>query len=428
MRPFPIPEAEDGATVDRRPHEKSGRQRRGWPGLPPGVEPSPETELIFCCARTRLGDELAGRVRALVESGLDWEALLRAARTHGMTPLLYRHLSEQVPGRVPPEVLAQLRARFDENTRRNLFLTGDLIRVLALARERGLHLVAFKGPALTLMAYGHLGLREFSDLDILAHPEDVPRAGDVLMARGYRPEVLPDSAAGVVYRRVESRLLFHRDDPGATIELHWQLTPSFISFPKDPRGVWDELAPVAMGNQQISALSPEAMLLFLAVHGAKHHWSSLGWICDIACLVENVAPLDWDRVLRRAGEEHCRRMLFVALILARDLLDAVLPPDVGRQMTNDPTAARLAASVVGRYLRSDDRPERPIDRGLFLLRCFERTRDRARFCLDLAWRPNSGDLMAVTLPGPLSRFYPLVRPVRLAWRYLPRLFRRGGIP
>jgi Uncharacterised nucleotidyltransferase len=432
MHPSLVPDDTAGApAVSLSPDSSeshSSKPERHWPGLPPGVEPRVEIELILCCARTEVDETRSRRIRFLASQSLNWESVLRTAHLHGMMALLHRHLNALVPEAVPPEILGRLRARFDENTRRNLFLTGELLRVLDQARAHGLPLAAFKGPALTLMAYGHLGLREFCDLDILARPEDVPRVGEVLMSRGYRPEVLPDSAQGIVYRRFESRLLFHRQDPDATIELHWQLTPGYISFPRDRRVVWGELATVAMGNQRIPALSPEAMLLFLAVHGAKHHWESLGWICDLVCLIENVAPLDWGRIMQRAGEEHCRRMLFVGLFLARDLLGVALPPQVERQMKDDQVASRMAGSVAGRFLRSDDRPERPIDHGAFLLRCFERTRDRVRFCLELAFRPNSGDLSALPIPGPLAPMYCLVRPIRLAWRYGPRLFRRDGGP
>ena len=389
-----------------------------------GDGPRPELELLLCCARTRLDVVRSERVRALIGGGIDWERLLRMAGQHGLTPLLHRHLGAPGTDVCPPAIMDRLRVNFAENTRRNLFMTGELLKVLARARERGLSLIAYKGPALTLMAYGHLGLREFSDLDVLVHPEGVAQLGEILGSQGYEPAVWPGDARWSVYRRVESTLPFHRRAPDATIEVHWRLTPRYFRFPRDPRSVWGDLASVAMSSQQITTFSPETTLLFLAVHGAKHHWSRLGWICDLLCLIENAPPLDWEKVLRHASEEHCRRMLFIGLLLAKNLLGAAIPGGVDERMREDQVASRLAAAIHQRFLKSPDYQDRSIARGLFLLRCWDRFRDRVRCGVNLALSPNEGDLMALSLPAPLAPLYCLVRPVRLVGRYGFRLFRR----
>src|SRR5690349_6303404 len=101
MRPSETPDGDAGAMAEPRSPGSLGvrpfRPGQDWPGLPPGVEPRPEMELILCCARTRLDESRTERIRAMASQGLDWEALLRTARLHGMTALLYRHLNAVVP-------------------------------------------------------------------------------------------------------------------------------------------------------------------------------------------------------------------------------------------------------------------------------------------------------------------------------------------
>ena len=52
----------------------------------------PETELLVCCARPRLGGAAAERCRSLVRLALDWEMVVDQGRGHGVDPLLCRHL------------------------------------------------------------------------------------------------------------------------------------------------------------------------------------------------------------------------------------------------------------------------------------------------------------------------------------------------
>ncbi|HET8675970.1 MAG TPA: hypothetical protein VFO63_09305 [Blastocatellia bacterium] len=56
----------------------------------------PEHELLVCCARTYLDSKSAARIGALVQQGIDWDYLIRAATHHSLLPLLHSHLSATV--------------------------------------------------------------------------------------------------------------------------------------------------------------------------------------------------------------------------------------------------------------------------------------------------------------------------------------------
>src|SRR4051794_15265776 len=101
-----------GRRRPKAPDDADGDPAMSHPPDPSGMGPtgpSPEVELILCCARTRLDEVRARRVRSLVSRGLDWEAVLGMACPHGMAGLLYRHLNAMAPEAVPPGVLGRLR-------------------------------------------------------------------------------------------------------------------------------------------------------------------------------------------------------------------------------------------------------------------------------------------------------------------------------
>src|SRR5438477_6096521 len=79
----------------------------------------PEDEIILLCARGRMegGEDRLQEVTSRVE---DWPRVGHYAEWHGLTPLIYHHLSVSCPDSVPPTVLAGLRESYLLNTRRSL--------------------------------------------------------------------------------------------------------------------------------------------------------------------------------------------------------------------------------------------------------------------------------------------------------------------
>ncbi|MGH7231994.1 MAG: nucleotidyltransferase family protein, partial [Nitrospiraceae bacterium] len=147
-----------------------------------------EHEIAVCCARISLGSDTASRLRTLFRQSVDWLYLLRLARQHGMTPLLYRHLSGTCADMVPKAVLDQLGEAFKENLQNNLLLTAELLTLMQMFERQGIAAVPYKGPVLAVSVYGNLALRQFRDLDIFVHKRDALKARDLLIERGYRPE------------------------------------------------------------------------------------------------------------------------------------------------------------------------------------------------------------------------------------------------
>ena len=147
----------------------------------------PEIDLLMACTLPRCVSDASYRIQALVAAGMDWPKVSALASYHSVQPLLYTRLTELSPGVVPEHVLAQLAVEFRRNTARNLYLTGELIRILKVFADEGIPVLPFKGPLLAQQAYGNLGLRVFLDLDLLIHPDDAGRVLGLLAVRGYRP-------------------------------------------------------------------------------------------------------------------------------------------------------------------------------------------------------------------------------------------------
>ena len=82
-------------------------------------------------------------------------------------------------------VFDALRTRYRDNARKTLWFTRELFRILGHLESAGIKTLAYKGPVLAKTLYGDVTERQYSDLDILIRPEDVPRAKAALLALGH---------------------------------------------------------------------------------------------------------------------------------------------------------------------------------------------------------------------------------------------------
>lgn len=365
-----------------------------------------EAEVILCGARSRLHAAAAARLLALLREDLDWDGLLQTAREHEVAPLLYWSLRGLPASAVPGAALDQLREWFYATAAHNLFMTTELLRFLEQLRAHGVLAVPFKGPVLAATAYGHPALRTFVDLDVLVDARDVPRVDRLLEADGYRPRDRLRGLERVAYLQSECSYDYTREDGRLTVEVHWGLMPRYFGFPLRLQDVRPRLTEAALGGATVPSLSAEDILLFLCLHGTKHRWVSLKWICDVAELIEVHPAIDWEWVERQAAALGGERMLRLGLFLATDLLGTHLPRQVAQELRTDPVVRTLATEV-GRGLFG--RPAgRPGAGNLFYVRAMTSPRRRVRYCLHLATVPTKEDWQRLPLPPILSfLYYPL---------------------
>jgi hypothetical protein len=385
-----------------------------------------EAELLLLCARISVDREKVGRIGLLLQGGLDWERLLKMAQRHGLVPLLYRHLNDHHPDLVPAAALNQLRDAFARNKLRNLMLVGELVELLALFERHGIAVIPYKGPILALSVYGDLALRKFGDLDLLLSREHVRQARDLLIKRNYVPLVELDHVQErAFFRFYREYRLMHKNLP-VHVELQWRIMPKQFPFSLDVESLRARLQEVRVGGNSILTISPEDLLLILCVHGTKHFWERLHWICDVAEVVDAHRGMNWERLVDDAVTTGSERMLSLGLFLANDLLGAELPEEVSHIVRLDPEVRTLAEEVRGWLFQGIEG-----SRGLlessefhpFHFKIRRRLRDKLSYCIRTVITPNNADWLSVSLPESLFPLYYLLRPIRLAGKYGSRLLR-----
>ena len=384
------------------------------PFISKAVKSRVEDELLLLCSRASADAETSARIESITTSTneVDWDYVYQLARRHSVLPLIYTQLNSTPSAKVPVDQLARLKENYQNNAARNLFLTGELCRILETFAVAGIEAVPYKGPALAVYAYGKLELRRFVDLDILVRKADVLRAKGLLTARGFICGTPWTDAQQALLLRTQHNLSLNQEDGRLVVELHWEVASSLFASSLQAEEFWGRLKTMRLNNVMVKSLSTEDLLLSLCVHGSKHLWERLAWICDVAELVKTRTDLNWSILLKRAESTKNDRMLFLGLYLANGLLDAPLPGQV-KSKTEAEVIVSLANKVAKRLFGGIGQPPASIGQSFkFNWALRAGWRSRLRYCR-LLFQPTDADIETVALPRPLTFVYYLMRPLGL---------------
>lgn len=294
----------------------------------------PESELLVWCARTVVTDELKERIRQRAQGTLNWAVVLELAWYHGVGSLLHRNLSACCSHLVPTESLTQLRQRAKAGALLNRLLSQELVLLCEAFEAHGVPVMPIKGATLAASVYGDLSLRDFNDLDLLVPEGSIAAAQAVLLALGYGRED-PSSDPGETGHEGEPYHVFLKKRTLFRVDLQYVMAHQHFMFRLDRPQLWRHRRPVVLANKTVQGLAPEDLLIVLCVHGSKHAWEALKWVCDVAELLRSHQHLDWDRIFSNASTWRCRRLVYMGLSLAHLVLDAPLPEVVLGRLSAD---------------------------------------------------------------------------------------------
>ena len=397
------------------------------PGVPIVDNLTNEPRLLMTCARATFRPEDLATVRALCKCPLNWEVLLESADRHGISPLLYWCLREQISQTAPSAPMQLLRARFEKNAHRNLFLTGELLKVLNAFKDANIRVLAYKGPVQATLLYGNVALRYMSDLDLLIEPAIFPAARKVLLGLGCRPALTltPKQEAS----RLRSDCEYEFVGPGGTVclDLHWNIAPPHMGQRFYFDDFWERRGTLLLGGQSLATFSAEDMVVILAVHGGKHLWERLCLLSDFTKCLQ--APnLDWAVLRTRARAARAERMLLLALSLAQGAMGVQLPAELSTAVNADTALQGIAARIERNLFRPELNIETVVARWLALLRLSDSRWDRVRSVARFAFGSGPREWQTVSLPDSLFAFYPLLRIAALLRQAPSLLFSRSAAP
>lgn len=153
---------------------------------------------------------------------------------------------------------------------------ADLVRIARLTE--GQAVLALKGPVLSQQLWGEPTRRSFVDLDLLTPIDQVESVAGLLEAE-LRAERLQGSLAQLRHFEHQMQL---RTSSGTLLELHWAWAEPHLLVAASTEACLRDAVHIELGGAVVPTLGPAHTLLYLAVHGARHGWSRLDLVCDMA--------------------------------------------------------------------------------------------------------------------------------------------------
>ena len=295
--------------------------------------------------------------------GLEPALVAERALYHGVPGLLSDRVASW-PAEAASPIRAAARSQAMWELRHRVVL-ADLLGALDAA---GVRVLVLKGTALAYDLYRSPAERSRGDSDILVTAADLPRAREVLAARGFaHPK--GDPAASEEIRLQESWLKETPDGLHHEVDLHWAALNSQVLVDLVPfEEAWARARPLPGLGAGARGLPLDLALLLACAHRAQHvlnpyfvdgqaHYSGdrLIWLWDIHLLAGHLDPPGWEAFLRACDEAGLAAVVRPGLEASARLLGTTLPPGVMARLSAAP-----ADSPAVRYLLAGHRMERAL--------------------------------------------------------------------
>ncbi len=201
------------------------------------------------------------------------------------------------------------------------------MEILKKLEKKKIKAVILRGQILADRVYEDVGLRPWSDLDLLIRKEDWKEVVELFLKERYKPHALSlplmERAFSSHFRVIPLHCNFHT--PDVVIELHTDLI--HLALPvRNMEEVWGRIQEVESEEGKIYLLSWEHLLINLCLHLNRFGFNRLLWFCDIHELVRKYGKeIDWEYLINFSRREEIEFSLYFTLKKVKKIYRSSIP-------------------------------------------------------------------------------------------------------
>lgn len=291
---------------------------------------TPGEQLILASMKLKPTAEELARMERLVAEVQDWNYCTRLAIDRGIGPLLNHKIPMLGNSHlIPADAQARLQQSYLRTLARSMRLYEAFREVGTALNEAGIKFVALKGVYLAEALYEDIGLRLFSDIDLLVAEEETDKCIEVLIKLGLKFDNPKLYHSKFIYENKDEVHKPPMTKGDVTVEIHRKLH-SFsenAAFNINDMIINSETTEI---NKLITkTLQLNDLIIYICVHLNKHfmsgHIQFTGY-SDMINLIElNRAKIDWIKILERSKFHGCRETVVNQLYLIHKLCNVRIP-------------------------------------------------------------------------------------------------------
>ncbi len=300
---------------------------------------SPEDQLILSVIKLypsaleiKLIDDQISQIR-------DWDYFIKTIINRGIAPLLYKKLPLLSSSfQLPEHVKIKLQQAYYKTLSRNTILYEHFRKIAEAFSLQHIPIIALKGVYVSEWLYQDIGLRQFSDIDLLIKEENALACLAILEKMGYTSSAIVSKShlSNFILSNFETDNEIVHYPPrilnGVSIEIHIKLFRSAEKYNLNIHELWEQSIPANINNINVRALTTYDLLIHLILHlnkhfqGGKVQFTSFN---DVTNLIERFADtIDWNDVAARCRRYNCEEIVFKIIVLIYKYIPINIPLNV----------------------------------------------------------------------------------------------------
>jgi hypothetical protein len=306
----------------------------------------PELALIVACAHTQISERDKQIIHELLSKKLDWAVIINNAFHHKVISLLYNTLSTQFQEYIPKWALDKIKEYHKDASLYTFILSASLTKVIQLLTENNIEVLPIKGAILSKKLYGSASMRLYTDVDILVHQHDIQKTLNLLVETQYT--MLPEGISQSTFLKFMKYYHHGRlvDNNGVLIELHGELSGFYAPEPITLKDLKPFLIRNKFNDQTTLDLTDEMLFIFLCLHGSKHCWAKLDYICSISELLRIAPDLNWTIINDLAKKYKMINRVMISILLAKKLFASLVPEVMEDYLSRKASLNTLANKII----------------------------------------------------------------------------------
>lgn len=369
------------------------------------------TLIIECCKISqdfKLIEEKISQIK-------NWEDFITLTYSHGVFPLVYQVL-KKYENNIPLDVFAFMKQTYMNVVKTNMLMTSELIKVSNLLEENGINAIAFKGPVLSVMAYGDVISRQYVDLDILVEKKELVKTVNLLLDNNYENTLPLEIISNEICLNTIKDFTVQNKTSKINIEIHWNLFESKYNLAFKKLDIL-KISNFLINKNELKTLSNETLLIYLCFHGSKHAWERIEWISDIDRLIRNneIDFLELDNFL---DDNSLLLGLYLSHVLFDTPLDGKYLNKISKEKIIDLSKKVFEIMVDKKYYKDEFYRNKKIFN--FQISLYNHLSEKINYYLRTFFKISEEDCQTFYL-GKRNKFlYLFLRPYRIIRKYLKK--------
>ncbi|MCP4100766.1 MAG: nucleotidyltransferase family protein [Lentisphaerae bacterium] len=275
------------------------------------------------------------------ENSIDFNRFISLVESHRVQNHIYLAANEL--NIFPKDILCKFEAVKSASDKFALKQAYELKKISDLCHKNNIKFTVLKGLPLSKSLYGDISIRASRDIDILVQDKDLYK-----VIKAFEKSYLaltPINNKLEDIKRYCPHIEYKSRATGILVEVHWKLFnydfqgPSFFDFAKKNL-IYEELL-----GARFYTYNFKCNFLYCLIHGSKHRWSRLLWLCDIAAF-SNKSEFDIDEIIALAQTFKVTRLVLNSFYLSRVILGIPQKLEIKKMTASNIKYVRTALRLI----------------------------------------------------------------------------------